>query len=618
METVNLQQLFGNKVFKIPNYQRGYSWDLEQLTDLINDLELISNKKHYTGTIVLKNTKKEITAYGESYELYEIVDGQQRITTLVIFLNQISKEIRAIGSGNKIADDIVRIFIKKDDEQGAVYKLELDENNNQFYRELILEGRACESRTKSHTRLEYAKNFFLKYLSEKRKTLSAEKYREFLLEIKDKITRLLGFTLYEVETNSEVGIIFESLNDRGKPLSKLEIVKNYLIYEAEKISVDEYSCDQLVDQINYSWKAILENLSMAEMTDNEDENNFLRINYILNSYATISDIKNVDGKRISIDSQLAETSTLVKNRFNELEKDDKDQCYDEMAQYIRSLKSMSSSIRDLKNPQGEFAFHNFSDKQKQELILLVDRFSRLEIQANLLPVLIAVYEKYRDNYEQLVSLLKLCEIAAFRIFYIARFRSYAGKTILFSLANEIYTGQINYAQATNKLNEMITGYSPSESIEDDLLSIKDFYKWNGLTYFLYEYERKRCKEVSPEKTPNFAWRDLDEMKKEDSIEHILPQTIVEADGKQIEYWTQRFDKTSHETNLNRLGNLTLSYMNPKLGNNGFEEKKKYYAESVWQIQRDLTKYSEWNESSIVAREKELLKFVKERWNIPTA
>jgi len=613
VQTLNLQDLFGGKVFKIPNYQRGYSWELEQLNDLISDLELVTDKRHYTGTIVIKKTKEQINAYGESFDRYEIVDGQQRITTLVLFLNEIARELKALASTDKTAEDILRIFVKKEGEQGAVYKIELDEHNDPFFKEKIIENRFSESKTKSHSRLQYAKEFIAKYLGDKRKALPEEKYRQFLLELKDKITRRIGFTLYEVETDSEVGIIFESLNDRGKPLSKLEIVKNYLIYEVEKISKDEHSTSQLVSQINYSWRDILENLSKAEMTDNEDENDFLRMNYILNYYDAISDYKNIDGKRISIDSQLAETPKLVKTRFKEIEKKSKDQCYREIEEYVHALKSMSFAVHDLKNPLGEIAFQNFTDKQKQELALIVDRFSRLEIQANLLPVLIAVYEKYRSNHEQLASLLKICEVAAFRIFYIAGYRSYSGKTKLFTLANEIYTNQLDYDQTIDKLKTMINEYSPNEKIEENLRNISDFYYWAGLTYFLYEYERKRCIEVSPEKTPHFAWTDLDGMKKEESIEHILPQTIIGEDGRKREYWTQRFDEKTHETNCKRLGNLTLSYMNSRLGNRGFDEKQKSYKDSVWQIQRDLASYVEWNENSISEREEKLLNFAKERW-----
>lgn len=62
MDTLNLQQLFESRVFKIPNYQRGYSWETDQIRDLLEDLELTIGKRHYTGTIVLKNTGEEIDA----------------------------------------------------------------------------------------------------------------------------------------------------------------------------------------------------------------------------------------------------------------------------------------------------------------------------------------------------------------------------------------------------------------------------------------------------------------------------------------------------------------------------------------------------------------------------
>ncbi len=66
------------------------------------------------------------------------------------------------------------------------------------------------------------------------------------------------FTLYEVEEDSEVGVIFEVMNDRGKPLSQLEKVKNFLLYMTDNISDGDVSRKGLADVINSSWKQILE------------------------------------------------------------------------------------------------------------------------------------------------------------------------------------------------------------------------------------------------------------------------------------------------------------------------------------------------------------------------
>jgi hypothetical protein len=228
----------------------------------------------------------------------------------------------------------------------------------------------------------------------------------------------------------------------------------------------------------------------------------------------------------------------------------------------------------------------------------------------------AIYEKYSDvsDTEKLISLMKLCEIAVFRIYYIADRPSYTAQSQFYALSNNIYRNRLSYDEIINKIIAITEEYSPAAKIVDKLLEKENFYEWDGLRYFLYELERQRCIESTPDKKPYFPWDALEKSKKEDTIEHILPQTIVEKDGTKKLYWTNRFDDKSHEKNHKRLGNMTLSYSNSKGGNKGFDEKKVIYKKSLWQITRDIgDKFEEWNEKSIETREKKLVEFAKQRW-----
>lgn len=173
MDTNNLQDLFANKVFKIPNYQRGYSWENEQLTDLVEDLEQISDKIHYTGTIVWRNTHDPVIGYGETFPRYEIVDGQQRITSLIVFLNEILKELKSVDKSESIktADNLLATYIKKEGTQGSIYKLELDSSNDFYFRDFVLESGSAEWKTKSQDLLRKAKKFFREYLLSKKRDI---------------------------------------------------------------------------------------------------------------------------------------------------------------------------------------------------------------------------------------------------------------------------------------------------------------------------------------------------------------------------------------------------------------------------------------------------------------
>ena len=93
-DLLSLQDLFNKKIFRIPDYQRGYSWSTQQLEEFWSDvINLLPNKEHYTGMISLKKLGREYTANWNDekwlldnwgFEAYHIVDGQQRLTTFII------------------------------------------------------------------------------------------------------------------------------------------------------------------------------------------------------------------------------------------------------------------------------------------------------------------------------------------------------------------------------------------------------------------------------------------------------------------------------------------------------------------------------------------------------
>ena len=606
---VTLQQLFENRVFKIPNYQRGYSWENEHRQDMLEDLESIKDKRHYTGTIVLRKSG-DVSGFGESYAQYDVVDGQQRLTTVIIFLNEIKKEFHElkIGESKQTAENLEKRYVKYQGPQGAIYKLELDQDNDQFFKQEIINSIKDEKKIKSHYRLQDAKNQFSRYLKAKKEEQKTT-YPNYLNLLVKKLTQLLVFTIYEVENDAEVGIIFEVMNDRGKPLSQLEKVKNFLLYQTDRISWEDVSRNEMTNYINYSWKEILQNLSASDKSSNEDENQFLRINFITNFYSTLSTSKKDDeGKKISINSQLSDVQSLMKEHFKKNEKD-KEKCYKEIKEYISSLKNMSYKYKDLNRPYDSNSFKGVDKRYIESIIQAASQLDRLDIQSNILPMILASYERYEKEPLKLLEIMRLLEVLVFRIYYIASYRSHSAQSQLYTLANEVYNSRIDYSRMINVLKEIIRDYCSDNTMDSQLANPENNYDWGGLLYFLYEYERKRCLEET-KKRPAFEWEQLKKMKREDSIEHILPQK-----GKAVPYWRKRFKGNAYDNNFDRLGNLTLSTRNSQLGNNGFDRKKLIYKNSRWQIERDIAGYNDWTEKSITKREKELIEFAKQRWSI---
>ncbi len=103
---IGLDSLFKEKIFRIPDYQRGYAWQKSQYKDFWEDLiNLQSDRSHYTGVITLKeilpseikeDSKEYWLVEDHSYKVYHIVDGQQRLTTCIIFLQSIVEFVRRL------------------------------------------------------------------------------------------------------------------------------------------------------------------------------------------------------------------------------------------------------------------------------------------------------------------------------------------------------------------------------------------------------------------------------------------------------------------------------------------------------------------------------------------
>jgi uncharacterized protein with ParB-like and HNH nuclease domain len=143
----SLTALVTERIFRVPDYQRGYAWTEEHRQDLLEDLEeiraLISKSKyeHFTGTIVLEDTGKQLSIPGGTVKVMEIVDGQQRLTTLVVLLRQLINCYRQ--SPGQIEDQsaarLWEKFIKLTPD--GPYLLELNVDTNRYFIDMILEDK---------------------------------------------------------------------------------------------------------------------------------------------------------------------------------------------------------------------------------------------------------------------------------------------------------------------------------------------------------------------------------------------------------------------------------------------------------------------------------------------
>jgi uncharacterized protein with ParB-like and HNH nuclease domain len=209
MERNTIEKFFTGKSFVVPNYQRDYAWTQDNIDDLLSDIaETIETKtSHYIGTFILSRA----TDGG-----YHVVDGQQRITTLTMILNAVVNLLppeQKIINRNTFIQDVAK----------KRWRLELAEYNRIFFADL-LEGRAPVPDSKSQKLLLNAYSYIHAHVQELHRVNhgSLDSYLDSLKQLE-----VMEF----IESDEGKAIrIFQTVNDRGRPLAVVEKAKSLLIY----------------------------------------------------------------------------------------------------------------------------------------------------------------------------------------------------------------------------------------------------------------------------------------------------------------------------------------------------------------------------------------------------
>lgn len=206
-------------------------------------------------------------------KFYDIVDGQQRLTTICILLFELLKNSKN-GYSNETKEDLSKIFLWKTNSLGnsTVYKFsyaQTDKNYNFLLKNIyennhiILQDNNLNHYTKN---LLFAKGFFSDKLNE-----LTDEQKEIIFK---KVTNSLLFDIRTIEKDLDVQAVFETMNNRGKPLSTLEKLKNRLIYLTEKLTNESEDKANLRKKINDAWGKIY--TSLAQNPDDVlDEDVFL-------------------------------------------------------------------------------------------------------------------------------------------------------------------------------------------------------------------------------------------------------------------------------------------------------------------------------------------------------
>lgn len=632
-QLMTLSKIFTERLFRIPDYQRGYAWTEKQLKDFWNDIQQLEiGRNHYTGVLTLESVPDALfhkweddvwIVESKSYQPLFVVDGQQRLTTAIVLIQVLLEHLPVDDKLNYTAKaDIQRKFIfdSKDDgiSRSYVFGYEKDNPSYEFLKTKIF----CEkSSTASTQETVYTQNLFSakQFFTDRIGDLT----RDQLETLYRKVTQHLLFNIFTITEDIDVCVAFETMNNRGKPLSYLELLKNRLIYLSLKFAAQDFEKHKLRRAINDCWKAIYHNLGRNKDRPLDDDR-FLLTHYVIYFGKTMVGEAQVEEPmrykrlyRADYASDLLEKRFIPKNVASDAPADLRVTLSD-VYKYVSSLQEAIETWFKMHNPL-------LSDLTHDTKIWL-DKLNRLGMDP-FQPLILAFLQCVSSETKR-VTFLQAVERHLFIMSLAERY--YYGysypleidpKTL--ELAIDLSGDKISPEKATRVLTDATHAFlkqSPFMKHIQNRFKSEGFYKWQGVRYFLFEYNLE-LQSRSKTKRPKIFWPEFTEQKTDFiSVEHIYPQQA--RDG----YWTTRFaglQQKQREAMRNSLGNL-LPLSKPKnssLSNRPFPEKLDGRGDPVvgyrygCYAENEVAKEKEWTPGTILARGLAMLSFMEKRWGL---
>ena len=601
MAAKNLTELFNNKIFRIPDYQRGYAWIDKQLNELWDDIDEIKEidgelKKHYTGTIYLEATKALPSEnWISGYTFYNVVDGQQRLTTLSILLFELLSST-TIGYCEENKSNLYQTFIAKANLSGAskVYKFgyAITDKNHSFLLNTIFEDNSV---VLEHSQLNlyrknliFAKNFF----KEKITNLSLDE-KELIFK---KLTTSLQFDIRTIEKDLDVQAVFETMNNRGKQLTTLEKLKNRLIYLTDKLPNSDEDKINLRNKINAAWGNIYTNIAQnPELILDEDI--FLSAHlslYRKPKESTFSE-KLAEEKVFQMFCNKSEKYDLDESGSKEIPVD-----YAKIEDYVLKLSELAPVWYEI---------HNSKSRLIQKLLILN---SSKEIKIFLATLILKTTNVSLTN-DLLANLEKILFRNRVPGIWIMDERNPA------TWARDLYNEEDTIDHIFNHTNDLINKPINNVDIINAFKSLftyvngnKGFHRWGNLKYFLFEYE-EYLKADARETNDKVSLSDFYNT----TIEHIIPQDFRSNWAGVVDEFTEPIEEDyknqARKVLINTLGNLTIlkNGKNSALGNKSWIEKKERYRTGSYN-EIAISKYIDWTTKNISERGIDMLKFMERK------
>ena len=258
-KNVTLAQLIQGRLFRIPQYQRTYSWHNKQRQEMFGDIQRTydqgKDRSHFMATVVgLRREARTIIT--EEHHVIEIVDGQQRITTLILLLKAITKAIDSSKAIEKrIGQQLKRSLVK--DDEATLLLLQTNHDGSDYFANYLRQGTHPSSKT-------------AKTIADRELLSAMEDCEQFVADwqhngkpLESLVTLLMNrltFIFHEIGDEALVYTVFEVLNSRGLDVSWFDRLKSMLmaiVFESETGNTSE-----TINEVHQLWAQIYQRVGL--------------------------------------------------------------------------------------------------------------------------------------------------------------------------------------------------------------------------------------------------------------------------------------------------------------------------------------------------------------------
>ena len=552
--TSNFSDLIGNgKIYRVPPFQRDYSWKEENWEDLWQDIQTLyenPDSSHYMGAIVLQGSQRSDTDF-------TIIDGQQRLVTISILAIAIIEKIQTLidrgeeAEANRERQRLLKSGYLSNKDLGSLKessKLILNENNNDFYQSRLINFRPPRnprSPAKSNQLLWKAFQYFSDSLQKLTSVVNSGK--ELAIFLTDTVAKRLLFIQINVEDELNAYTVFETLNARGIELSSTDLLKNYL-----------FSLFRGADDLREGqrqWRGIIDTVTMEKFPE------FLRY-------------------------YLSLTRTRVR----------RERLFKRVRESIQNAESAFKLLEQLEEYSGLFiALNNPNDEFWQDTPDNIPYIREIELFGvkQAYPVLFSAYNKFSS--ENFTRLLKLVCIISFRY------------TIVSSLNPNELEGIYNKIAIAINNGEMTTPRQVFEGLRSVYVTDTKFVQDFSILSISTRGQKKKLVRY-------ILWKlEMDESGRSNiaedgfSIEHILPESP--SDRWRVDFLDNEIEEMTY-----RIGNLIPleANLNRQIGNQYYTDKQEIYQQSDYALARNIVP-EEWTPDTIAKRQESLARRAVHIW-----